>query len=361
MDIREKMRRDWDRRARVDPRYWVAATEEADEDSYERSGEQDAAALIEGLRGRVGPDARVLDLGCGIGRLTARVARAFARVDGVDVSPEMIDQARRLHGDLDNVAFHVNSGADLAGFADATFDLVFSYAVLPHVPADVVRAYFREVNRVLKPGGWFRFQFWIGEEHPAGANDTLSIRVWSPDALQSLARTSGFALHEIDEIDYVDPVLQLKPAWVNAQRTGAPADGAVGLEGRAATDEPEERALEYGLLLYLAVKRGERGEIDAAEEALEQAVRIDPRRPEAYVQWATHRLERDDVDGARKLFEALVEHVPDCAPGWLYLAQAAALQGDPRGAREALGALGRLKGVDPQVRKDAAALRRRLG
>ena len=74
MDIREKMKRDWDRRAKVDPLYWVAATEEADEASYIESAKKDSQAFIEGLKGRVAQSVRVLDVGCGIGRMTAPIA-----------------------------------------------------------------------------------------------------------------------------------------------------------------------------------------------------------------------------------------------------------------------------------------------
>ena len=124
------MKRDWDRRAKIDPLYWVAATEEADEASYRLSADKDAEAFVEGLRGRVQKTARVLDLGCGIGRMTAPIAKHFASVVGVDVSPEMIEQAKQRHGDVPNLAFAVNSGADLADFDVDEFDLVLSYSVL---------------------------------------------------------------------------------------------------------------------------------------------------------------------------------------------------------------------------------------
>jgi SAM-dependent methyltransferase len=360
MDIREKMRRDWDRRARIDPRYWVAATQDATVESYEASGDRDAAAMVEGLRGRVGPDARVLDLGCGMGRLTARAAERFAHVDGVDVSPEMIEVARKEHAGRANVAFHVNSGADLAGFPDASFDLVFSYAVLSHVPAEVVRAYFREVNRVLRPGGWFRYQFWVGRDQLAGSSDTISIRVYSPETFQQLNRDAGFSLHELDEIDYEDPILQLKPVWVNAQKVGEPAAATHGPRDPADADDASGRTLEYDLLLYLAIQHAERGETAEAERVLEEAVGVDPKRPEAYIQWAAHRLDRDDVKGARTLFAACTDAAPTCAPAWLYRAQMCALLDDFAGANEALKALAGLAEVDPEVRREAAALRRRL-
>ncbi len=360
MDIREKMRRDWDRRARIDPRYWVAATQDATVESYEASGDRDAAMLVAGLRGRVGPEANVLDLGCGMGRLTVRAAERFGHVDGVDISPEMIEVARREHGARPGVAFHVNSGADLAGFPDAAYDLVFSYAVLSHVPPEVARAYFREVSRVLRPGGWFRYQFWVGRDQFSGSSDTISIRVYSPETFQQLNRDAGFSLHEIEEIDYEDPILQLKPVWVNAQKVGDPVAAGEGPREAADADDTSGRTLEYDLLLYLAIQHAEHGATAEAERVLEEAVGVDPKRPEAYIQWAAHRLDRDDVKGARTLFQAATEQVPTCAPAWLYQAQMCALLDDVAGANLALKAVAALANVEPEVKREAAALRRRL-
>jgi SAM-dependent methyltransferase len=322
MDIREKMKRDWDRRAKVDPLYWVAATEEADEASYRESAEHDATAFLEGLRDRVPASARVLDLGCGIGRMTAPLAGHFAEVVGVDVSGEMIAQADALHAAIDNLSFTANNGTDLAEYADESFDLVLSYSVLPHLPPEVVASYFREVNRVLKPGGWYRYQFWVGPERMMADNDTLNIRVYPPEVFNTLNRDAGFELHEIDEIEYLDPVLQLKPVWVNVQKTGH-AELEVNLEGACEeADSEDEKHLEGSLLMYLANKHFDRGELDEAESVLEQAIHYDPDRPEGYITWATIRVERDDLKGAFTLFELLTTRIADFAPGWVFRAQA---------------------------------------
>ncbi len=323
MDIREKMKRDWDRRARVDPRYWVAATEEADDASYHQSAENDSQAFLSGLGDRARPDAHVLDLGCGIGRMTAPLASHFERVVGVDVSDEMIEQARALHGNVDNLSFSANNGVDLADYADAEFDLALSYSVLPHIPPEVVAAYFHEVNRVLKDGAWFRYQFWVGPNRELAQNDTLNIRVYTPEAFDHLNRSAGFKVNEIEEIDYFDPVLELKPIWVNAQKIGSPLE-EVNIDFICdQVDSEDEKELEGSLLLYLANKHEERGELDDAETVLEQAIRYDPNRPEGYIAWATLRIERrDDVKGALKIFEILTSQLPDFAPGWVFRAQA---------------------------------------
>ena len=79
--------------------------------------------------------------------------------------------------------------------------------------------------------------------------------------------------------------------------------------------------LEYGLLLYLAFKHQDRGEVDDAERVFEEAVQAAPLRPDAYIQWATIRVEKDDVAGGLTLFETLCEKAPNFAPGWLFRAQ----------------------------------------
>lgn len=356
MDIREKMRRDWDRRAKVDPRFWVAATEEADETSYFESAERDTRAFVEGLRERVGAEGRLLDLGCGIGRMTEPLGAYFTEVVGVDVSAEMIDKARELHSSRPNVRYVTNSGADLSAFGDGSFDAVCSYSVLPHLPPDVVRAYFREINRVLRPGGWFRYQFWVGPERTLAANDTLNIRVYTPEIFQQLNRDAGLAVREMDEIDYFDPVLELKPVWINAERVGDARPIELTAFEREAEHSTEEQQLEYGLILYLAVKHAERGQIDDAEAVLEDAIKCDPDRPEAYAQWASHRVERGDLKGALVILEQLVERQPALAEGWLYLAQVAATVDDHTRARGALARFDML-GADERLIKEADAVR----
>jgi trans-aconitate methyltransferase len=94
------------------------------------------------------PGERILDLGCGTGHLTQQIAAAGADVVGVDLSPAMLEEARRNHPDLrfepgDATSFH---------FEEA-FDAVFSNAVL-HWVTDPVAAATR-IFAALRPGGRF--------------------------------------------------------------------------------------------------------------------------------------------------------------------------------------------------------------
>jgi len=101
------------------------------------------------------PDrARVLDVGCGTGEISARIARHFAgaRVTGIDVLQGPLDMARKRYADLaSRLDFQVGDAFHLA-FADSTFDLSVCRHMLQAVPdPEKVLA---ELRRVTKPGGW---------------------------------------------------------------------------------------------------------------------------------------------------------------------------------------------------------------
>ncbi len=89
---------------------------------------------------------RILDLGCGTGQLTQRIAESGAQVTGIDSSPEMIGQARQNYP---AIKFVLGDAAAMQ-FA-AEFDAIFSNAALHWMlnPAAVASA----MNRALKPGG----------------------------------------------------------------------------------------------------------------------------------------------------------------------------------------------------------------
>lgn len=108
------------------------------------------SAYGQSLLGLVPPGARrVLDLGCGTGDLTGRLAALAPWVLGVDASPEMIDAARAKYPAL---RFAVMDAANLP-FAGA-FDVVFSNAVFHWLTgADAQAALLAGVRRALKPGG----------------------------------------------------------------------------------------------------------------------------------------------------------------------------------------------------------------
>ncbi len=98
---------------------------------------------------------RVLDFGCGIGRVAAALAPLAAEVIGVDLSEQMVAQARARTAGLPNLRFEVSDGIDLP-FPDASFDLVLavdSFPYLVRAGEGVLTSTLTDIARLLRPGG----------------------------------------------------------------------------------------------------------------------------------------------------------------------------------------------------------------
>ena len=112
--------------------------------------------VVERMRGwgLLGPQARVVEVGCGIGRFVEVFAQEVAHVTGLDVSEGMIARARERCAGVPNVRLHVSSGRDLSGLGDGSADLVLGADVFPYlVQAGVAGSHVAEAARVLRPGG----------------------------------------------------------------------------------------------------------------------------------------------------------------------------------------------------------------
>src|SRR5258707_724332 len=166
----EKMRLDWDRRARENARHYVENSrgEWSDADFFE-SGRQSIAQQILNdpdniYQGKDPKAMRVLEIGCGAGRLTLPLAELFGEVHAVDVSGEMVARARQALVEHRNAHVYQNNGCDLSIVPPLAFDFAFSMIVFQHIPSyDVIENYVREVHRLLRPGALFKFQVQGGE------------------------------------------------------------------------------------------------------------------------------------------------------------------------------------------------------
>ena len=164
--ILKRMQSDWNYRAKENAQYYVqSATKQWDQREFFRSGEinvsnevmTDMVAICGSKRSPL--DLRMLEIGCGVGRMTRMLSRIFGHVTAVDISEEMIRQARQNTADLTNIELLVGDGCTLAGVPDASCDFAFSFIVFQHIPSyEVIASYCREVSRVLTPGGLFKFQ-----------------------------------------------------------------------------------------------------------------------------------------------------------------------------------------------------------
>jgi SAM-dependent methyltransferase len=156
----EQVRADWTRLGAEDP-LWAVLVEDGkrggrwDVDDFLALGTADVERA-RGILGDLGLETswnRVLDFGCGAGRLSQALAGHADQVVGLDVSPPMLDTARALDRSDGRCVFVLSEDADLRAFPDRSFDLVFSERVLQHLPRPVLERYLAEFVRVLRPGG----------------------------------------------------------------------------------------------------------------------------------------------------------------------------------------------------------------
>lgn len=156
------MRSFWDARAREDAYFFIdnsRAYRDRELAGFWAGGERDLNLLLGALEVQIEPEDTVVEIGCGVGRLTRAIASRAARVWALDVSAEMIDRAREHHPSLDNVEWIVGDGRTLRPLAGASFDACLSHVVFQHIPdPQITLGYVSEMGQVLKPGGWAGFQ-----------------------------------------------------------------------------------------------------------------------------------------------------------------------------------------------------------
>jgi SAM-dependent methyltransferase len=152
------MQRFWDKRADEDAFFFVDDRLEyrnPDRRRFWEGGEEDLATLLDALDARVQPADVVIEIGCGVGRLTRPLARQARLVRALDVSPRMIELAQEHNPQLGNVEWLQGDGRSLRPIASQSADACVSHVVFQHIadPA-ITLSYVREIGRVLKPGGW---------------------------------------------------------------------------------------------------------------------------------------------------------------------------------------------------------------
>jgi SAM-dependent methyltransferase len=144
----------------------------------------------------------VYDLGCGPGHATRYLAGRGVEARGIDLAPEMIRIARAQNPTL---TFAVGSMTALEA-PDASWAGAAALYVITHLERDERRRAFREIARVLRPGGWLLLAFHISSaDHPMGS--TLHLETWfdanvdlttyflDPDEVLGDLREAGFGLH----------------------------------------------------------------------------------------------------------------------------------------------------------------------
>lgn len=164
----------------------------------------------------IGPEQRLLDVGCGVGGPSRMAALGGAVVTGVDLTPEFVEAATELTArlGLDGNPRYVAAPAESLPFDDATFDAAMMVHVGMNMPDKA--ATFAEVHRVLVPGS----RFALYEQMATGSAELTYPLPWAEDARSSfletvegysgLLETAGFTIEDVE--DRTESVLGPRPS-----------------------------------------------------------------------------------------------------------------------------------------------------
>jgi len=145
-------------------------------------------------------EGRVCDLGCGPGQVARYLQGRGVEVCGIDLSPGMVEQARRLNPGIEFTPGNLLS----LEVADEAWGGVAAFYSIIHLPrAEVVLA-LREVRRVLRPGGVLLLAFHIGEETVHldewwGERVAVDFTFFRPDEMEGYLTAAGFEIEEVIE------------------------------------------------------------------------------------------------------------------------------------------------------------------
>jgi ubiquinone/menaquinone biosynthesis C-methylase UbiE len=148
----------------------------------------------------------IADVGCGPGHVAAHLAGLGARTVGIDLSPGMVEVARKRHPEL---AFEVGSLLALPAGDNAWSGAVCAYSII-HLDPPERPAAFRELARAIAPGGWLLLSFHIsGEGYQAGQTAhlgqwwghevDLNFHYLSPQTIGEEVRAAGFVVMSVTQ------------------------------------------------------------------------------------------------------------------------------------------------------------------
>lgn len=163
----------------------------------------------------------VCDFGCGPGQVAAYMQRLGGQVMGMDLSPEMINQAKRL---FPSIHFVVDNLLTCAAFESNSLGGIAAFYTYIHIHRDELLTAFKSAHRVLKPGGTLLLTFHIGTE-TVHLEDwwekevNLDFYFFEPAEIKPLVTEAGFQITESIERDpYPDVEFPSRRAYLFAQK-----------------------------------------------------------------------------------------------------------------------------------------------
>lgn len=177
------------------------------------------------------------DLGCGPGHVARYLHERGVRVVGVDLSPAMVEAARRLNPGIEFVQGDMRA----LNVDDEAWGGIAAFYSIIHIPPLEVGAALAEMKRVLRPGGLLLLAFHIGDEivhlHELwGHRVSVDFVFLRPDEMTRRLTAAGFHVLEVIERDpYPEVEYQSRRAYILAEKP----TGASQAQETAASAQPE--------------------------------------------------------------------------------------------------------------------------
>jgi SAM-dependent methyltransferase len=156
------MRRFWNERADENAFFFVDNRldyRDSDIAAFWAEGERALDEFLSVLGAELRANDRVVEIGCGVGRLTRPISAQVDEVLAVDVSERMLELAKEHNEQLENVTWMLGDGVSLGSVESGWATACISHVVFQHiVDPQITLGYVRDIGRVLAPGGWAAFQ-----------------------------------------------------------------------------------------------------------------------------------------------------------------------------------------------------------
>jgi ubiquinone/menaquinone biosynthesis C-methylase UbiE len=212
---------------RIERMYDRVAKEYAEAFSEEHEKKPKDQEMLRRFSRAVGDKKPVWDFGCGPGQTAKYLTDLGMEISGLDLSEKILQEARTLHPEIH---FRKGNVLELEFDDDSMAGVVAFYAIV-HFTEEQVETAFREVFRVLQPGGLFLFTYHIGDEtlyleEFLGKEIDIDFMFFTTDFISGCLKKVGFEEIEIVEREpYREVEYKSRRAYVFAGKPTRPDSG----------------------------------------------------------------------------------------------------------------------------------------
>jgi ubiquinone/menaquinone biosynthesis C-methylase UbiE len=177
--------------------------------------------MLEWLVEKVSGRGVICDMGCGPGQVAGFLHSLGAKVCGIDLSPDMIEQARKLNPEI---AFQEGDMLALGNVADASYAGIAAFYAIVNLPRASLHQALGELFRVLSKNGVLLLAFHIGQEIKHldewwGKEVSIDFFFFETEEVKGYLQAAGFELQEVIERDpYTDVEYPSRRAYIFAKK-----------------------------------------------------------------------------------------------------------------------------------------------